>query len=75
MTELPSEESIKKKFKELLDAKMYDDAAKLVVYYSVAKMDVEKFVDGLVNFAKASSEERQKMIDDLKIKNLRSKVK
>jgi len=48
---LPSKEEILAKVKELLDEKNFSEAAKLIVYYSVAKIDPEEFARKLVDAA------------------------
>lgn len=48
---LPTHEEVLTKLKELLDAKKFDEAAKLIIYYSVAKMDPEEFAKRLCEAA------------------------
>lgn len=49
---LPSEEEILKKVKEALDAKDFEKAAKIICYYTFAKIDPEEFAKRLLEAAR-----------------------
>jgi len=53
---LPSKERIDRLIKEALMAKDYERVAKIVIYYSLSKVDSKKFAQGFVKLAKLYEE-------------------
>ena len=63
---LPTEDEINEKVRLLLSDKKYEDAARIMIYYFITKIDVDDFVRRLIAYAEASPEERKKLLEDLK---------
>ena len=63
---LPTEDEVKEKIRKLLNNKEYDVAARIMVYYSIAKINVDDFVGRVKAYVDATPEERKKMLEALK---------
>jgi len=56
---LPSKEQILEKINQLMDDKNYSEAAKVIVYYTVAKMDPDEFAKKLVDAVKEYQQKKR----------------
>ena len=70
--DLPSKEEILKLFNEYIDKGDYKTAAKIVAYYSVAKIDPDVFADGLVRCCELLSKEN---LDEMTDTEVQAKIK